>query len=65
MCNIKHTFSENLAGGLDTGHGDEFLRKIAQKWPLSDEERNEIYKTPPEVLAIQRLNNPEGNSGIR
>jgi hypothetical protein len=37
---------------------------MAQKWPLSDEERQEAYKTPPEVLAIQRLNNPE-EFGIR
>jgi hypothetical protein len=58
-CSMKHNFAGNLAGGLDTGHGDEFLRKIGQKWPLSPEERQEIYKTPPEVLAIQRLNNPE------
>ena len=58
--NIRHTFAGNLTGGLDIGHGDEFLRKIGEKnRPLSPEERQEIYKTPPEVRTIQRLNNPK------
>jgi hypothetical protein len=57
--NIRHTFAGNLGGGLDTGYGDSFLRKIGEKRPLSPEELQEIYKTPPEVLTIQRLNNPE------
>ncbi len=61
---IKHTFAGNLGGGLDTGYGDEFLRKIGEQRPLSPAERQEIYKTPPEVLTLQRLNNPE-EFGVR
>jgi len=61
---IKHTRAD-LTGGLDIGYGDEFLRKLSEKnRPLSPEERQKIYKTPPEVLALQRLNNPE-EFGIR
>lgn len=62
--NIKNTYAESLANGLDTGHGDLFLRKICERRLLSPEERQEMYKTPPEVLTIQRLNNPE-EFGIR
>jgi hypothetical protein len=55
---IKNTYAGNLGGGLETGHGDEFLRMLRDKRRLTEQELHELYKTPPEVLAVQRLNNP-------
>ena len=61
---LKNTNPTQLYGTLRIGCRDSLLEKVADQRPLSQEERNEIYKDPLETLAIQRLNHPE-EFGIR
>jgi hypothetical protein len=61
---LKNNPPANLHGALGVGCGDSFLRKVADRRPLSQEERNEIHKVPLETLVMQRLNHPE-EFGVR
>jgi hypothetical protein len=56
---ITKTYRGDVTGGLDHGAGDAFLTKLNDRRLRTPEEKREHCQTPPEVLAIDRLNNPE------
>ena len=61
---FKNTKPRNLFGALHIGCGDSLMEKVADRKPLSAEEYQQIHSIPPEVRAVDRLNNPE-EYGVR
>ena len=61
---FKTTKPRNLFGTLHIGCGDSHLQKVADRRPLSPEEYQRVHSVPPEVRAVDRLNNPE-EYGVR
>jgi hypothetical protein len=61
---FKTTKPRNLFGALHIGCGDSHLRKVVDGRPLSADEYQQIHSVPPEVRAVDRLNNPDAY-GVR
>jgi len=62
---LKNGRPNLLYGGMQSGIGsDPLLEKLADRRPVSAEERQQILSVSPETLAIHRLHHPE-DYGLR